>query len=105
MKRKTICFTLILLLLGMTVLLYGCGEKGGVTNSPDLTPEPELFKYTYTEEGTYAIAPKSKSDLPKALMLPDAYNGIPVTAVKAYAFMHPRAAMRRLGLRKTALTL
>ena len=75
MKKAFGLFLSLLLVFSSVFCLTACNSEGGnngdshTDNDKIPNPDPTLYYFSYRDDGTYAIAPKSKSNLPAVLAL------------------------------------
>lgn len=89
---------------GLKERICDCGEKetenvpatghsyieGVCEGCGDISSEPtadEYFIFTELEDGTYSVAAKDVTNMPKVVVIPAEYNGKAVTRVADYAFI------------------
>ena len=88
--KKFICVLLILSSIVTVLSMYGCSNSGG-------TVSDDMFVYTLIEDGvgsyyfelgkgTYMVSAKDPAKLKGNVVIPDEFNGIPVTAIDGYGF-------------------
>ena len=73
--KKLVC---IILVLSCSIIFWGCSEPPSESDG--------VFTYTLLENGTYRISAKSTTSVKGNVVIPDEYNGIPVTFISAYGF-------------------
>ncbi|MBQ9801741.1 MAG: leucine-rich repeat domain-containing protein [Clostridia bacterium] len=92
MMKKLLCLLLACLLLGSTLLLAACNRGG--TGDPDaekqptgdiLSKEEAALSFTLLDDGTYSVS-KGGLGYAKEIVIPETYNGKPVTQLGPSAF-------------------
>ncbi len=89
MKKKIFLSVIIVLL--MLSVVPGCGAAKTVSD--------EYFTYTLLDDGTYSIAAKDKTNLPEELIIPELFNGKPVSKIAKDGFSRC-SQLRRVTLSK-----
>lgn len=92
MMKKLLCLLLACLLFGSTLMLAACNR--GSTDDPDgqkqptgdiLSSEEAALSFTLLDNGTYSVS-KGGLGYAKEIVIPDTYNGKPVTQLAPSAF-------------------